>query len=315
MSIFRPTPAVNGLFDTNYIDQMRTELIGQIILEGKTLSYAHLIPGVKNRVSLNTLDGVGSITSGACGWPEAPGEITLTQRELIVADRQIKDAICPKDLEKTFMGMYMKSNKEVPFIATIADFYVKTGKKDVEHTIWQGGGITPGLFSIADTDADVIDASADVDAEATYIGKVNALVSNAPAEVLEREDAVIVMNYSDFVAYQQELIAANLFHYDANVANDMTLYVPGTNIKVRATAGLNNATVYTGSAMILTYEDNIAVGTDGLDGDEMFDIWYSKDNDEVRVHVSYKIGSNFFFPNMVVKGYVINAPVPPVPGT
>ena len=305
MSIFKPTPAVNGLFDTDYIDQMRTELIGQIILEGKTLSYAHLIPGVKNRVSLNTLDGVGAITNGNCGWPATAGEITLTQRELVVADRQIKDSICPKDLEKTFLGMYMKSNKEVPFIATIADFYVKTGKKDVEHTIWQGAGGVNGLLQIADTDTAVIDQAANVDAAPTFIDKINVLVSIAPAEVLEREDAVIVMNYADFVAYQQELIAANLFHYDANVANDMTLYVPGTNIKVRATAGLNNATVSLGSAMILTYEDNIAVGTDGLDGDEMFDIWYSKDNDEVRVHVSYKIGANFFFPNMVVKGFNI----------
>lgn len=298
-------PATGGgakIFDNDYLDEMREELLGKIVLEGKTIDWAHLIPGVKNRVSLNEMVGVGDVTDATCGW-ETPGEITLAQRELIVYPKQIKDSICPKELEKTYLGMYMRTNKEVPFIGVIADQYVKTAKSYVETFIWQGDGTYYGLYQIADTEAQY---TAPVNAADTMITAVNKMVAAAPAEILEREDGVLVMDIPSFVQYTQELVNANLYHYETNVTPELGFYIPGTNIKVKGVAGLNNiSNPSTGKNMILTYEDNVAVGTDMLDNDEVFDIWYSRDNDEVRVNVQFKIGANFYFPDFVVKGYSI----------
>ena len=307
MPIFTP---LNGsgavLFDNNYVDEMRSELIAKILTGSKTLEWARLIPGVKNRISLNTLTSVGTPDDASCGWPAQPGDITLNQNELVVMDREIKDQICLKDLEKTFLGAYMKSNKDLPFIATVADEYVKTAKKDIETMIWLGNGTIPGLYQLADTATGVVDASSQVAGAGTMIAKVNAMVAAMPIEIADREDLVLCLTHADFMAYQQELIAANLFHYDANIAGDNTMYVPGTAVKVRAIAGLNNATApQTGSIMLLTYEDNVAVGTDGVDDDEYFDIFYSREFDAMKAHISYKIGASFFFNDFVVKGYAI----------
>lgn len=303
-----PGALTNGatVFDNNYLDEMKTELLGKIVLEGDTMDWAHLIPGVKNRISLNELVGVGAITEATCGWKEDPGTIDLVQRELIVNPLEIKDSICPKHLEQTYLGMYMKTNKEVPFVGVIADQYVKTAHKGAENTIWQGTAANAGLYSIADNDTAVIDASGAVNTATTMIDKVKAMIAAAPAEVLEREDGVLCMSYTDFMTLVQELNSASNYHIEFNEGAPMEFYFPGTRIMVKAVAGLNNITAPTkGNNMILTYADNIAVGTDMLNDEEVFDMWYSRDHDEVRVNVQFKIGANFFFPEFVVKGYQI----------
>lgn len=143
------------------------------------------------------------------------------------------------------------------------------------------------------------------------------MVSQAPAEVLERKDAILVMGYTDFIAYQQELVAANLVHYNAtmNQEDGTYLYIPGTNIKVKPTIGINKANIpdtatnkIEGNAMILTYEDNIVVGGDMLDDDTTFDIWYSRDNDQVRANLQFKIGGTYRYADRVVIGYKVTHP-------
>lgn len=293
------------VFDNNYLDEHKTELIGQIVLEGKTAQWAHVIPGVKNRISLNGIGEITDVADASCGWNNT-GDINLTQRELIVYPKEIKNEICPKTLEMTYLGAYMKTNKEIPFVGVIADQYVKTANAFSEKMVWQGDGSNDGIYQILNSDANVVDASTAVNSAATWIARVNAMLAATPAEVLEREDGVLVMSYTDFMAYQQELVAANLYHYDANAAQDMSFFVPGTNIKVRATAGMNGIAAPTkGKNMILTYEDNVIVGTDMLDNEEVFDIFYSRDNDVVRVNVQFKIGGNVYFPQFAVKGYAI----------
>lgn len=304
---FTPTGGAGAkVFDTNYLDEMREELLGKIVLEGKTIDWAYLIPGVKNRISLNGIGDITTLKDAACGWV-ASGNIELVQKELVVFPKQIKNTICPKDLEKTYLGMYMKSNKEIPFMGVIADQYVKVAKKEVEKLIWQGDGTSmDGIYKEADADAAVVDASALVGAATTWIDRVNIMVSQAPSEVLERTDGVLIMGYKGFMAYVQELQAAANMTISFNDPSNMSFYIPGTNILCRAVAGMDGiAAPTTGKNMILTYEENICVGTDMMGDDEIFDIWYSRDNDEVRVNVQFKIGATYRWSPFLVKGYDI----------
>ena len=306
---FSFSPANGGgakVFDTNYLDELKDELLGKIVLEGKTIDWAYLVPGVKNRISLNGIGDITSVEDATCGW-EKGGDIELVQKELVVFPKQIKNTICPKDLEKTYLGMYMKNNKEVPFIEVIANQYVKVAKKEVEKLIWQGdGNAMNGIYNEANSDTNVVDASSAVNSAATWIGRVNAMISQTPSEVLERTDGVLVMGYADFMAYVQELQTAANFHVEFNDPSNMSFYIPGTNILCRATAGMDGIAAPTkGKNMILTYEENITVGTDMMNDEEVFDIWYSRDNDEVRVNVQFKIGSTYRWSEYLVKGYTI----------
>lgn len=303
---FTPNGTGAKVFDTDYLDQMKEELLGKIVLEGKTIDWAYLIPGVKNRISLNGIGDIAEVADAKCGW-EATDGIELTQKELIVYPKEIKNDICPKDLEKTYLGMYMKSNKEVPFVGVIAEQYVKVAKKAVEKLIWQGDGNNmAGIYNEADGDSNVVDASALVDAAATWIDAVNIMVANTPAEVLERTDGVLVMGYADFMAYVQELQSVANMTVSFNDPSNMSFYIPGTNILCRATAGMDGLAAPTkGRNMILTYEENIVVGTDMMSDDEVLDFWYSRDSDTVKAHISFKIGSTYRWSEYLVKGYAI----------
>lgn len=293
------------IFDTNYLDEMKEELIGKIVLEGDTMDWAHLIPGVKNRISLNEITGVDAFADASCGW-ETKGGITFEQRELIVYPKQLKNSICPKDLEKTYLGMYMRTNKEAPVVAVIADEYVRNAHAYAEKFIWQGDGVNDGLYQIIEGATGVVDASTAVDAASTWVDRVNEMLSVTPAEVLERRDGILCMGYADFMALVQELNATAHFTVTFNEGAPMEFYYPGTTILVKAVAGMNGIAAPTkGKNMILTYKDNIAVGTDMMNDEEVFDMWYSRDNDEVRVNIQFKIGSQVYFPDFVVKGYSI----------
>lgn len=300
-----PTGAGAKVFDTNYLDEMRETLLGNIVLEGDTIDWAHLIPGVKNRTALNKLGDITKVKDASCGWnPE--GELPLLQKELIVYPKEIKHAICPKELEKTYLGMYMKSNKEIPFVGIIAEDYVKKAKEFVEEFIWQGDGTNNGLYWILNptNNSNVIDASADMPSPFTWIGAVNAMLAKAPGKLLKRKDGILCLSFADFMALVQELNNTSNFVVTFNDGAPMEFFYPGTSVLVKATAGLDGLAAPTeGKNMILTFKDNVAVGTDMLDNDEVFDIWYSRDNDEVRVNVQFKIGAQTYRDNLVVVGY------------
>ena len=97
--------------------------------------------------------------------------------------------------------------------------------------------------------------------------------------------------------YATALRNANLFHYNGaeNQGELFTQYHPGTNVKVVGVGGLNLS-----GKGILAELSNLYVGTDLLSDAESFSMFYSQDNDEVRLIVKMKIGVQIAFPDRIV---------------
>jgi hypothetical protein len=80
------------------------------------------------------------------------------------------------------------------------------------------------------------------------------------------------------------------------VKADSEFILPGTPIKVVALQGLNGTNkVY---AMRLS---NLFLGTDLLNEEEKFEIFYAKEADQVRFVSEFKMGVNVAFPDEIVK--------------
>lgn len=305
--------------NADYIDELKDKLMAKMLFEGRTMEFAKVIPGVKNKITLNLLANEAEPVAATCGWTPDPSKkyVNLDQKFLEVCPLEIKDAICPKDFEHLYLGMYMKNNKEVPFEELIAESYINKAMNANEKMIWDAGGCTDGLLKMIGIGANVIDASADVAGASTAIEAVNALIANATPDILMHTDKIIYTSYAMFNAYASELRAANLYiqantDYNNGGLANYELVIPGTDIKMVAIAGLDGVTVATGyavnnnkQAMLLTYKDNIVIGTDMLNDEETLDMWYSRDNDEVRVNIQYKLGWNFYFGEHIVKGYTV----------
>ncbi|MBR6067261.1 MAG: hypothetical protein IKP45_05620 [Bacteroidales bacterium] len=302
---------LNGFQDKDFVNQLH-EMTGEFFAEGRTIDLIENQPGNKNKDSLNMFSNNITVQSGeGCGFnPE--GDVALVQKYVEVKPLKVNDKICYKDLEKTYLGMYMK-NTEIPFERQLAESYVGKVRRFNEIFIWDGDADYKGLAKQIGESADVIDASAEVETAATKIAKVNALISKATADILESDDVRIFCTTSFYMGYIQELIAANLYImpqvYNMGDKMKMEMLIPSTNIIITPVLGLDhltNTTIDDGDALVLTYSKNLVASYDGLNDEERFDMIVNPyDGNNLYVTMEWKIGSAFKWDNKIVKGYTV----------
>jgi hypothetical protein len=143
-----------------------------------------------------------------------------------------------------------------------------------------------GVVETAITDANVISIFDDI-------------YKAIPAQVVDKDDIAIFCGMDTFRTYTVKLKSSNLFHYKYDEAANGQFFLPGTNVRVIAVQGLN------GSGDIVAMRiSNLFLGTDLLNEEERFEIFYAKEADQVRFVSEFKMGVNFAFPDEIVKFFV-----------
>lgn len=303
--------------DTDFVNQLH-EMTTAFFAEGRTIDLIENQPGNKNKDSLNMFDNNITVQDGTgCGFtPE--GDVALIQKYVEVVPLKVNDKLCYKDLEKTYMGMYMKASNEETKIPTwfqtrLAESYITKVRRFNEIFLWNGNEDYDGLAKQIADDANVIDASAEVDGAQTKIAAVNAMIAKATADILESDDLRMFCSLSFYTGYVQELLAANLYimpqTYNNGEPNKMEITIPGTNIILTPVLGLDhitNVTVDDGELLVLTYSKNLVASYDGLGEDERFDMIPNPyDGNNLYVTMEWKLGSAFKWADRIVKGYSV----------
>lgn len=288
---------------TQYVDEQRLPLIRKAVLAPKSADLFNLQTGVKSKAALNILTTSVVFGDGAaCGW-NPNGTNTLSQREIEVGKVKVNMNFCDRTLLDYWAGYEVKvaAGKEVlPFEeAFVADILAHVNE-EVEKAIWQGdksGGegnltIFDGLLKILNAESGVIKKAA---VPSNNIAQeVYDAYANIPLEILHT--ASIVCGEDTFRAYIGELNAANLYHYDPKVDEGMSIVIPGTSTRIYGVPGLNG----TKKIVAGDLKGNFFYGTD-LEGDqEVFDLWYSKDNQEFRLAIKFNAGVQVAFPDQIV---------------
>lgn len=292
-----------------YTNETAQQLVKKAVLAGKTMSMVTVVPGIKYKETLNIIDNTISVQNATCGF-ESNGSIPFKQREVTVTALEVKESLCEKTLEQYFMGQWMKpgSPKDAELGPLLADSYIEKIKEYNELNIWKGGIGSPGygeidglitILSSETTRLTVELGSPDIMAgpftSSNIVSAVDAMVAATPEAILNKTDLTLFMSYANYNLYTAALRSENLYHYSGESGADFECYVPGTSVKAVATHGLIST-----DYMVLTYASNIVVGTDLMNEEEKFDIWYSRDNDEVRVNIQWKIGTEVYFPEHCV---------------
>lgn len=91
-----------------------------------------------------------------------------------------------------------------------------------------------------------------------------------------------------------DLAEKNLYHYDTKVEAGYEIVLPGTTTRVVGVPGLNGKNV-----IVAGNPEHMFYGTDMTGDDEVFDLWYSKDNQEFRLAIGFAAGVQFAFPDQV----------------
>ena len=294
------SPIVNSL--PAYVEENRLPLISKAVLGAKTPSLLTLQTGVKGETALNLLQTSVVFGDGAdCGWDEA-GTATLTQRIIKPVIAKVNMAFCDKKL----IGKWAQSQvriaaglEKLPFEEDFMNSIADGIKAGIEKMVWQGDSANgdsriecDGFLKLLAADSSVIDVT--FTSGANVYQKTLQVLDAIPGEVYDK--ASIFMGCDYFRSLVQNLVAANLYHYDAN-DGEMEITLPGTNIKVYGVHGLDGT-----EKIVAGPRDEMFYGVDFENDEEVFDLFYSKDNREFRLAVEFACGVQYAFGDHMVLG-------------
>ena len=294
------SPVITSL--PKYVEENRLPLISKAVLGAKTPSLLTLQTGVKGETALNLLQTSVVFGDGAdCGWDEA-GTATLTQRIIKPVIAKVNMAFCDKKL----IGKWAQSQVRIaagletlPFEADFMNSIADGIKAGIEKMVWQGDSANgasriecDGFLKLLGADSSVIDVT--FTSGANVYQRTLLVLDAIPGEVYDK--ASIFMGADYFRSLVQNLVAANLYHYDAN-DGDMEIVLPGTNIKVYGVHGLDGT-----KKIVAGPRDEMFYGVDFENDEEVFDLFYSKDNREFRLAVEFACGVQYAFGDHMVLG-------------
>ena len=304
----------------NYTKENEALLVTSSVLGAKTAalikSAGNVMVGVKSAETINVMDTDAFFQAGGtCGW-NASGTTSFTQRTVTVGKIKVQEALCPKTLESKYLQKALPTGSQydsIPFEQEFSDKKAKTIAAQLESAIWQGdtasanGNLNKfdGLIKLIGAASGVVDANVSGFISGAPLSSITAanvvslfdgVYRAIPAKVVAAEDMVIVCGMDTFRTYTIALKNANMFNYAFDGKADSEFVLPGTSIKVVALQGLNGTNdVY---AMRLS---NLFLGTDLLNEEEKFEIFFAKEADEVRFAAEFKMGVNVAFPDEIVK--------------
>ena len=284
-----------------YVQDNKDLLIKNFALVGgETRKRISVQTGIKKDEHINYLNLTPTFQSGVgCGFT-AQGEATLTQRLIETARFKVNMEFCPD----TLIGKYAEyqvsinasENESLPFEAYIMEALTNEIVKKIETTIWggvKGSDLIDGFITLAKADSDVVDVV--IEGTSAYADILK--VYNAMSEYTLEQGGEIYVSPAKFRAFMQEMVEKNYFHYNPGNAEPSEFLLPGSNVKVVRTPGLAGKTEVVG-----TFAKNMYYGCDLENAAEDIKVWYSDDDDLIKVAAKWNMGVQFAFPGEVVLG-------------
>lgn len=318
---------VSGL--GNYTKENVDLLVKNSLFEARTqqliIAEGNVLPNVKSSEQVNRMDTDAFFQSDSgCGF-SASGTTTFSQRSLVVGKWRVNEILCQKDLEAKYLQQALKAGGTYDTLAFEADFVEqKAGKiaEAIEVALWQanatGSAGTSGLLNKFDGIKTLITAAGSTVVDANVSGfygsgapitgittgaqarsAVNAVIKALPAKIQGKNDTVIFCGWDVYTLLIEAYVDANLYHFSPGTNNkdfNSEFIVPGTGYRVIPVHGLD------GLKDIYAFRmSNIFMGTDLLGEENQFKIWYSDDDDNIKVAIKGKVGVQFAFMDEIVK--------------
>lgn len=292
---------ISGMSD--YVNANTTELLSKIVIGSNLAEVVSIFPNIKNAEYVPTFDtgAIDSIaTTGHCS--NTFGDITMSEKELKVCSYAINKGYCPEKLATTIMGMRLQPGSYNQTTGAEERFIEDMVAKSAVYSERQFWG-SEAATDCADGILAQLDAASASTVNVTYTAMTasNALtvadtyIQNLP-DALKFSPTVLFLNRGDFQALTLALRNANFFSYTVEGQTEMpgAVMIPATNVlAVSSEIGAGRA--------LLTYGQNLALGTDLLEDSANAEAWYSQDNKQYRISLQWRIGGVVFFPELCVR--------------
>jgi hypothetical protein len=307
----------------NYTKENEKLLVVSSVLGSKTASLIKeagtVLVGVKSSEQINIMDTDAIFQDGSsCGF-NASGLTSFTQRTVTVGKIKVNEALCLKDLEAKYLQKALPAGSSYDSMIYSEEYSKRKAEKiaqQLEKTLWVGatGSVDVNLNKFSGiTTLITADGGAVVNANSIALhGVVETAITDAnvisifddiykaiPAQVVDKDDIAIFCGMDTFRTYTVKLKSSNLFHYKYDEAANGQFFLPGTNVRVIAVQGLNGT-----NDIVAARISNFYIGTDLLNEEERFELFFAKEADQMRFVSEFKMGINFAFPDEIVKFFV-----------
>ena len=313
-----------------YTEENKADIVTKSILGARTMGLIDVRAGIKSAMKIPILDTTSNFqVGGSCAF-NTSGTTTVTQTTITPVALKLNMSWCPSELEAYFTQKYLKAGAlysgtydsqdgiDNLFFTAITDRVQAYINKQVEAMLWLGNTATTadpnlklmnGFIKTIDTAATAVAATPvaaitlstvrEIFEEIIFQKIPNAILNDNPVVFCSQEDYRLLLN---------KLWVDNLYHYIPTSGENagLELTYPGSNVKVIAVSGLNadNGTglptaakhrIFAGTA------NNFVAGVDLENDIQNFDLWYSKDNREVRMVMDFKLGVANHFTDQIVQ--------------
>lgn len=283
----------------DYVEQNRLPLLAAAVLKGKTVEVINRQSGVKGKAALNIVDITAPFQAGkTCGF-NASGNDTFSQRVIETVMVKVEKEWCWADLIgkwAEYEYRVVAGEKTLAFEEFFLNEIAKEIAAQIENIIWQGNATLGIAGLLGNLTAASISATQFTGTD--DYAKIMEAYMAIPEAVLDK--AAIFVSAARFRGFVQGMVAANLYHYNPEAPVDEVI-IPGTNTRVIKVNGLNGSTYGTVSDVVVAADPmNLVYGYDVEDSAEALDVWYSKDNDSIRLRMKTNIGTQVAFPSEVI---------------
>jgi len=231
---------------------------------GLTLpKYATVRPNLKG-----TTEKVGFVTNDvylqdlSCGFNQS-GTTTQNLVTVDLCNKKVNQTLCPYSLYDTYLSQSLSDanfQENVPFEEVILEDISNRIANKVEKALWRNTTATGSTEynSQCFNGVEYLITSGNGATQIAYTGATSSngldvftkIYENIPSNVLHRDDLVIYTSYSNYrglVSSMRNSSYVNLFTLDsAGVATgeEWSLMLPGTNVRVIPTVGLDGVSAY-----------------------------------------------------------------------
>lgn len=284
---------------TDYVNVHKDELLVKSTLDFRTAKYVDIMPNVKYKDSIPTLDSTITVQDGsACGF-NPTGTDTFGERFIESKSAKVEKQWCAKDWEKKYANDQLRweaGREQLPWEEKMANAQLDLIQEAIEEIVWQGNsGISVDGFikNIEDESAVTITVSA-VTSATSISDAVDAVVAAIPETALKKGAFVFLStgNLRKYILAQNAVCCAQRPIVDA--ASETLAYLGDSRVTLVGVYGIGNSTIVGASVDALVYS------TDIEDASNRYDLWFDRKEEMFDFRVLWRMGTALRYPEEVV---------------
>lgn len=272
------------------------DIMYEIFQTANLFTKVNLLTGIKSGDYIPLMSITPSFAAGGCGYSDN-NAIALSDKQLTTKLLKSDLTMCPSSLAGSVFEVYLPEGANEQDFTTeelIVMYLKQKYAKAIQNmclTGTTGASSIDGLITLAYASSSVVEVEGTAPTTSDALDKLFAIYSamNDGSLTAEAEPIIIVGNdwlrKASLQSYNDNRV---MYNFVIDEQNGFTL--PTTNVRVQGYDVLNSTNkALAGSSKYMV------LGTDLEDDMSTVDVWYSRDNKEIRSRIQFRIGAALLF--------------------